>query len=33
MLYMLDTNIISDLVKNPNGKAAQHLQRVGADTV
>ena len=28
-LYMLDTNIISDLIKNPGGKAAQRIASVG----
>jgi tRNA(fMet)-specific endonuclease VapC len=27
--YMLDTNIISDLVKNPQGKAAQRIAKAG----
>jgi tRNA(fMet)-specific endonuclease VapC len=26
---MLDTNIISDLIKNPQGQAARHIARVG----
>jgi tRNA(fMet)-specific endonuclease VapC len=30
---MLDTNIISDLVKNPQGKAAQRIAKVGEDNV
>ena len=29
MRYLLDTNIISDLVRNPQGKVAQHIRRVG----
>lgn len=33
MLYMLDTNILSDLVKNPAGKAAAHVRRVGDDAL
>lgn len=33
MRYMLDTNIISDLVKNPGGSVAGHIRRVGADAV
>ena len=28
-LYLLDTNIISDLVKHPNGKIAQRIAEVG----
>ncbi|HXP75739.1 MAG TPA: type II toxin-antitoxin system VapC family toxin [Stellaceae bacterium] len=31
--YMLDTNIISDLIKNPQGKAAKRIARVGEDNV
>jgi tRNA(fMet)-specific endonuclease VapC len=31
--YMLDTNIISDLVRNPQGKAARQIARVGEHDV
>jgi len=31
--YMLDTNIISDLVKNPRGKAAKRIAKVGEDNI
>lgn len=31
--YMLDTNIISDLVKNPQGKAARRITKVGEDNI
>ena len=31
--YMLDTNVISDLVKNPQGKAARRIARVGEDNI
>lgn len=31
--YLLDTNIMSDLIKNPRGKAAQHIKSVGEDRV
>jgi len=31
--YMLDTNIISDLVKNPQGKAAKRIAKVGEDNI
>ena len=31
--YLLDTNIISDLVRNPHGKAAARITRVGEDNV
>jgi tRNA(fMet)-specific endonuclease VapC len=30
---MLDTNIISDLVKNPQGKAAKRVARAGEDNI
>ena len=29
MRYILDTNIISDLVRRPNGRVTQHIRRVG----
>jgi tRNA(fMet)-specific endonuclease VapC len=29
MCYLLDTNIVSDLVRNPQGRAAEHIHRVG----
>ena len=29
MRYLLDTNIVSDLVRNPKGEVAQHIRRVG----
>lgn len=32
-LYMLDTNIISDLVRNPQGKAAKRIAKVGEDSI
>jgi tRNA(fMet)-specific endonuclease VapC len=31
--YLLDTNIISDLVRNPQGKAAMRINKVGEDNV
>ena len=31
--YLLDTNIISDLVRNPAGRAADHLSRIGEEAV
>jgi tRNA(fMet)-specific endonuclease VapC len=27
--YLLDTNILSDLIRNPQGRIAKHIQRVG----
>ena len=29
MRYLLDTNIVSDLVRNPQGKVAQRVRKVG----
>jgi tRNA(fMet)-specific endonuclease VapC len=29
MRYLLDTNIVSDLVRNPQGKVAQHIRSLG----
>jgi tRNA(fMet)-specific endonuclease VapC len=29
MRYLLDTNIVSDLVRNPHGKVAQRIRKVG----
>ena len=29
MRYLLDTNIVSDLVRHPLGKVAQHIRKVG----
>ena len=31
--YMLDTNIISDLIRNPQGKAAKRIAKVGEDSI
>ena len=33
MRYLLDTNIISDLVRNPQGRVAQHIGMIGEDKV
>jgi tRNA(fMet)-specific endonuclease VapC len=33
MRYLLDTNIVSDLVRNPQGKVAQRVRKVGEDKV
>ena len=33
ILYVLDTNIISALARNPRGSVAKHIAKVGADTV
>jgi tRNA(fMet)-specific endonuclease VapC len=30
---MLDTNIISDLIRNPQGRAAKRIARVGEDNI
>lgn len=29
MRYLLDTNIVSDLVRHPQGKVAQHIRNIG----
>jgi tRNA(fMet)-specific endonuclease VapC len=29
MRYLLDTNVVSDLVRNPQGKVAEHIRKVG----
>lgn len=29
MRYLLDTNIVSDLVRNPHGRVTQHIRKVG----
>jgi tRNA(fMet)-specific endonuclease VapC len=29
MRYLLDTSTVSDLVRNPQGKVAQHIRKVG----
>ncbi len=31
--YLLDTNIISDLIRNPQGKVAKRLAEVGEDNI
>jgi tRNA(fMet)-specific endonuclease VapC len=31
--YLLDTNILSDLVRNPQGRIAGHVARVGEDAI
>lgn len=32
-MYMLDTNIVSDMIRNPNGVIAHWIARVGQDNV
>ena len=31
--YLLDTNILSDLIRNPQGKAARRIVRAGEDNI
>ena len=31
--YMLDTNIISDLIRNPQGRAAKRVAKAGEDNI
>ena len=33
MRYLLDTNIISDLIRNPQGRAAKRIAKVGEDNI
>jgi len=33
MRYLLDTNIVSDLIRHPQGRVAQHIRKVGGATV
>lgn len=33
MRYLLDTNIVSDLVRNPQGVVARHIRKVGEQNV
>lgn len=31
--YLLDTNIVSDLIRNPQGKVTAHVAKIGEDRV
>jgi tRNA(fMet)-specific endonuclease VapC len=31
--YLLDTNIVSDLIRNPQGKAAKRIAKLGEDNI
>jgi tRNA(fMet)-specific endonuclease VapC len=33
MRYLLDTNIVSDLVRHPHGRIADHISAVGEDEI
>lgn len=33
LLYLLDTNIISDLIRHPTGKVTQRIEQVGENSV
>ena len=33
MPYLLDTNIVSDLVRNPQGRIARHIRKIGEGQV
>ena len=33
MRYLLDTNMVSDLIRNPDGRVAERLRTVGADNI
>jgi len=32
-VYMLDTNIVSDLVRNPQGRVAKRIARAGEENI
>ena len=32
-LYLLDTNVMSDLIRNPQGKAAKRIARIGEHNI
>jgi len=29
MRYLLDTNVVSDLIRNPQGRVAEHIRKIG----
>lgn len=31
--YLLDTNIISDMIRNPDGPAARHIEQIGTKEI
>jgi len=31
--YLLDTNILSDVIRRPDGRATEHIRRVGEDAI
>jgi tRNA(fMet)-specific endonuclease VapC len=33
MRYLLDTNIVSDLIRNPQGRVAEHTRKIGEQKV
>jgi tRNA(fMet)-specific endonuclease VapC len=33
MRYLLDTNVVSDLIRNPQGRVAEHIRKVGETQV
>jgi tRNA(fMet)-specific endonuclease VapC len=33
MRYLLDTNVVSDLIRNPQGRVAKHIRKVGETQV
>jgi len=33
MRYLLDTNVVSELVRNPQGRIAQHIRKIGESRV
>jgi tRNA(fMet)-specific endonuclease VapC len=33
MRYLLDINIVSDQIRNPQGRTAEHIRRIGEEQV
>jgi tRNA(fMet)-specific endonuclease VapC len=33
MRYLLDTNVVSDLIRNPQGRVAEQIRRIGEEKV
>jgi tRNA(fMet)-specific endonuclease VapC len=33
MRFLLDTNIVSDLIRNPQGRIAERIREVGEDNI
>ena len=33
MIYLLDTNIISDLIRNPQGRVTDRIRKIGEEQI